>query len=225
MKGKLAQRAWVFAGGHYRVSDLDTKNISSDDLIVGVDHGIEHCLASDLTPDILIGDFDSVEQSLLSDPRLEHAERINYLRRKDQSDLELALEHLAKSAVNSVTLLGVSGGRSDHHLFNWMLSLQKSWPFSLELIDDTVHAYLVSAQFPLTRTAQQSQIVSLLPMPRASGVCTSGLEYPLNNASLLPGSTLGLSNVANESIVQVSVSDGSLLAFFIREQATANKRT
>lgn len=214
----LSSRALVFAGGQFNKSDLDGVCIDTSDLIVGVDHGIEHCLACGLIPDIILGDFDSVEKSTLNNERVKQAEVIGYDARKNFSDLELALLHLEEKSVASVTLFGISGGRTDHHLFNWLLPFHKQWPYSIELVDSTVHAHLVSAQYPLSSRSYCAQTVSLLPMPQATGVCTTGLEYPLTGATLTMGSTRGLSNVATGSAFGVTVKEGQLLVFRVRAE-------
>lgn len=208
--------AWVFAGGEFQLGDIQDCVIADTDIVVGVDHGIAHCLRLDLTPSVMVGDFDSIAPQLLDDERLNNVPRKSYPARKNSSDLELALHSLSDSAVSRVVLLGVSGGRSDHHLFNWMLPLLTDWPFAIELIDHSVHAHLVTASYPLHVPATIGQTISLLPMPEAIDVTTQGLDYPLHAHTLGSGSTLGLSNVANASTISVSVSAGRLLVFRVK---------
>ena len=213
---ELRKSAWVFAGGEFHVDDLDVSCVNENDIIVGVDRGIGHCLSTGLVPDVLMGDFDSVESSVLRDSRLAEKQVIRHPVRKNSSDLELALHWLSDAGIERVVLLGVSGGRSDHHLFNWMLPMQKTWPFSTELVDKSVHAYTVSAKHPLSIAVQTGDTVSLLPMPDADGVATEGLEYALHNASIGTGTTLGLSNIAVGETVSVSIDNGQLLVFHVK---------
>ncbi len=209
--------AWVFAGGEFNVDELSADAISEADTIIGVDYGISHCLRLGLVPDILVGDFDSIDAAVLNDKRLVGVPRRRYPARKNSSDLELALHGLSETTVRRVVLLGISGGRSDHHLFNWLLPLQADWPFAVELIDHSVHAHLVSVDYPLLQVpAVIGQTVSILPMPEALGVTTQGLEYPLSGEALAHGSTLGLSNVADAIQISVSVSAGKLLVFRVK---------
>jgi thiamine pyrophosphokinase len=46
---------------------------------------------------------------------------------------------------------------------------------------------------------------------KSDGVTTSGLKYPLNNATMFYGSTLGTSNEVLGDSATVSVADGRLL--------------
>jgi len=75
----------------------------------------------------------------------------------------------------------------------------------------------VTSDYPLRRASQSGLTVSLLPFPDASGVSTSGLEYPLYDATLSAGTTLGLSNVTTGSEIVVSVKTGQALVFFVKE--------
>ena len=211
----MSAAAWVIAGGKLHPSTLDAAVIAPGDIVVGVDKGIGYCLQRDIVPDVLMGDFDSLDPAQLKDPRLDGVEKQSFPARKNSSDLELALQWLRTSEVSHVRLLAISGGRSDHHLFNWLLPLQGNWPFTIELIDASAHAHLVTPRNPLHTTTTLGQVVSLVPMPQASGVSTQGLEYPLHNAEMTAGSTLGLSNVASQLRIRVSISSGQLLVFRI----------
>jgi thiamine pyrophosphokinase len=58
-----------------------------------------------------------------------------------------------------------------------------------------------------------AHLVTLLALfGPVSGITTSGLTWPLADASLAPGSTRGVSNVVRFSPAIVSVSTGTLLA-------------
>ncbi len=212
----VKSQAWVFAGGDYNCEFWPGERVDTCDIIVGVDRGIEHCLDTGLVPDILMGDFDSVSPEVLSDGRLKNSVTKSYPSRKNNSDLELALHWLSEQSVSRVTLLGVSGGRSDHHLFNWLLPLQACWPFEISYIDASVRAYVVTPAYPLVAVVLPSQTISLLPMPSARGVCTQGLDYALKDAELGSGCTLGLSNVAVSNAIAVSVEEGQLWVFVVK---------
>jgi len=208
--------AWIFAGGDFQKNFFDAAWLAETDLIVGVDYGIVHCLAAGVVPDIVMGDFDSVGASVLADSRLAGVQRRTYPARKNSSDLELAMEWAAESGIARVVLLGVSGGRSDHHYANWMLPSQARWPFAIELIDATVHAHVVTQQHSLEVAVRLGQTISLMPMGDVLGVTTHGLEYPLLDAHLRPGSSLGLSNIACKKLIDVSLRRGRLLVLCVK---------
>lgn len=203
--------AWVFAGGDYSSDHLPAGEVKDTDLVVCVDRGLEYCLQSGLQPDLLIGDLDSVSPDLLQDARVVAVPRHVFPSRKASSDLELALDLLAEDPPARVVLLGVSGGRTDHMLFNWLLPLLRPWPFSLQLVDATTHCHVMGVDKDLSVNVVPGQIVSLLALSLCTGVCTTGLHYVLTDAKLLPGSTLGLSNIAETQRVRISKTNGTLL--------------
>lgn len=204
-----------------------------------VDAGLVHCLAAGFHPTLLIGDMDSVPPDVLSDPALGAVPRRLYPAEKDASDLQLALEGLAdddagerRDSVGApacrpeqVVIVGVSGGRTDHMLFNWLLSCLRDWPFELRFIDATTDAVLVTPTRPLVATLEEGDTVSLLPLLEAGGVHAEGLRYALRDGTLAPGSTRGLSNVADAPGLRVSIRTGRLLVLTARSRANARPWT
>jgi len=205
------RRAWVFAGGEFSAQCIPRTELRADDIYVCVDRGVEYCLAANLQPHILIGDLDSVSANVLSDSRLDDVPRQIHPSRKAASDLQITLEWLESDPPDEVILLGVSGGRTDHMLFNWLLPVLTDWSFSLQLIDTTTRAYLLTHSQPWEIDTSSGQTVSLLPLSTAIGVTTKGLQYGLSGATIQPGSTLGLSNIADAASFAVSLSSGRLL--------------
>lgn len=206
-----APRAWVFAGGEFSREHMPAVGPRAHDRVICVDRGLEHCLLAGLEPSLLIGDFDSVDENILNQTSLAHVPRHVYPADKAASDLELALQLLAEESLSEVTILGVSGGRTDHMLFNWSLPVRRHWPFRLVLLDGTTCCHVLQAQDECLLAAREGQTLSLLAQECSTGVTTTGLRYALENATLEVGSTLGLSNVAVGGPVKVSMLSGTVL--------------
>ncbi len=205
-------RAVVLANGELDARALARAQITNSDYIVCVDGGLRHALRHNLKPRLLFGDFDSATQDDLNNPVIIEAQRIDHPRQKDASDLQLALQELEKRPYKEAVLLGVSGGRSDHSLFNWMLPAMKQWALNIRLIDTTSDAHMVTSAKPFQASLPLGTLLSLLPLTPVTGVTTDGLEYPLTSAAIDPGSTIGLSNVSCTSNVGVKLASGVLLA-------------
>ncbi|ASJ76488.1 thiamine diphosphokinase [Granulosicoccus antarcticus] len=204
-------RAWVFAGGEFSTDHVPFDEVRAGDQFICVDRGIEHCLAAGLMPTLLIGDFDSASEEVLAQESLSAVPRSVYPAKKAASDLELALQVLADDPPESVVILGVSGGRTDHMLFNWMLPALRAWPFTLMLIDGTTQCHVLQGSASCVISVRPGQTISLLAPTGSTGVTTSGLQYPLQDATLEVGSTLGLSNVTEDKQVCVRQGSGTLL--------------
>jgi len=205
-------KVWVFAGGDFSASELVDIAGDEADFIVAVDRGLVHCMDVGLQPDLLVGDFDSAPAQLLNDSRILKVKRHTYPSEKASSDLELCLELLESYNPQVVTLFGVSGGRTDHMLFNWQLPLLKQWPFKLCFIDRSTQAYILTAKNnELLLKAQLGATVSLIALSSTDGICTEGLQYALTDATIKPGSTLGLSNVVESPQIRIAMINGTLL--------------
>lgn len=211
-------RAWVFAGGEFSTDHVPFDEVGEHDQFICVDRGVEHCLAAGLEPTLLIGDFDSVDKGVLALERMSDTPRYEYPAKKAASDLELALQVLADDPPDSVVILGVSGGRTDHMLFNWCLPALRSWPFTMLLIDGTTRCHVLQGKDSCALTVMDGQTLSLLALVRATGVTTTGLHYPLQGATLEVGSTLGLSNVAEGGQASVCLDSGTLLVLVNSDQ-------
>lgn len=216
------RRTLVLAGGDFAPSVLD--GIALDGArVVCVDRGLAHCLAAGLVPDLLVGDLDSVSPGALERADLARLPRLEFPVEKDASDLELALRTLAEergaAVPEEVVVAGVSGGRTDHFLFNWLLPASRSWPFALKLVDASVEAVVVTPRYPFAASGVPGRTFSLLPLGSVRGVTTDGLRYALVGATLAPGTTRGLSNVVAATAVSVRVEEGMLLALAARANA------
>ncbi len=213
----MASSALVFAGGDFSNNAMAGVASGEGVDVWCADRGVVHAAAAGLVPIKIVGDCDSVPEAKLAWALDAGAELIRLEREKNASDLEHTLRELVDRDYAHVTVLGVSGGRTDHTLFNWFLALQQDWPFSLTFVDSTVSAYLVHADAPFNAQIPADTTVSLVCRDSVSGVNTMGLKYPLTDARLMGGSTLGLSNeVARDAAeeltsVSVTVSTGRLL--------------
>ena len=215
----------MFAGGDRPASlPPDLADPADGAFVACADRGLEHCLAAGRRPDLIVGDFDSVAPGLLERVECRGAERVALPAAKDASDLEVTLERLERGGpagpFAEACLVGVSGGRTDHLLFNWLLVAARPRPFRLRLVDDTVDAREVRPGAPTRLPGPAGRTVSLLAPRRATGVATRGLRWELAGATIGPGSTLGLSNeIASGDGAEVSVGAGVLLAMLVRGTA------
>jgi thiamine pyrophosphokinase len=139
---------------------------------------------------------------------------------KDATDLELGLARAVELGATRVVVVGMAGGRLDHLLANVAVLGSPSWPavtIEARLGDARVHVVRGRSGAPgppgeLTLLGRPGQVVTLLALHGpASGVCTSGLRYPLADATLPPGSTRGVSNEFVASSAVVEVASGVLL--------------
>ena len=207
-----AKHALVCVNGDCHPQTLSRLNRDSFDLLVAVDGGLRHLEAIGWSPDWLVGDLDSIDPD--TDTRLlESGTRVHrHPVEKDATDLELALSQVAALAVNHVTLIGLSGGRLDHGLANLLLLGRFHWPFGIHFYTNHGNGCVITPERPFAQTLSVKSELSLLPLSAdVSGVTCTGLYYPLQQARIELGSTLGISNVVVSPEVSVFLQSGSLL--------------
>ncbi|MDP6073347.1 MAG: hypothetical protein QGG34_17665, partial [SAR202 cluster bacterium] len=61
------ERAIIIANSNQSVRSDLTSIISSEDLLIAADGGGKHCLDAGWTPQVIIGDLDSISQSALNE--------------------------------------------------------------------------------------------------------------------------------------------------------------
>lgn len=183
-------------------------------LTVAADGGLHHAHRADRDVDVVIGDLDSAAPEALLRARSSGAAVLPHPVDKDATDLELALdlvqERLTGAEDPRVLVIGGQGGRTDHLLGNLLVLTADRYAalhVTAWLGADILH--VVRGERSLRGTP--GSIVSILAMHgAASGVTTHGLRYPLEDAMLTPGSSIGISNRLTGDAASIKVSDGVL---------------
>ena len=216
-EGFLILRTVIFANGKMSDPAQARAQVKKGDLLIAADGGALHCLELNLVPDLVIGDFDSLQQEDLEILESRGAEIIRYPARKDYTDLELALQHAVQRGAENILVIAALGARWDQTLANLLLpaaSLLQDTRVSL--IDGPQEIHLVRGPERLELAGKQGDTVSLIPLgSSADKVTTQGLEYPLNGETLDFGSTRGISNVMLGESASIELQQGLLLCVII----------
>ena len=132
--------------------------------------------------------------------------------RKDQTDLELALQYAIEQKATRISILGALGGRLDQTLANvLLLTLPLLNQVEARIVEGHQTAWLIRDRS--TIHGNSGDTISLIPLGGdAHGVTSEGLDYPLNDATLPSGPSLGISNVLSGLQARVTVRDGMILA-------------
>ena len=177
--------------------------------IVAVDRGLIYCKKLGLTPNLIVGDFDSVPKKLLAE--YETTEKITLPSKKDETDLEIALEHELLSNP-TVALFAAFGKRIDHSLTNLLILTRYPGRVYIETEEETVFAI----QGELQISARKGQTLSLLPINGpVRGITTQGLEWELKDRTL-DASFVGISNVCLQANIHIAIREGVLLCAMLR---------
>ncbi|MBO8167924.1 MAG: thiamine diphosphokinase [Thermoanaerobacteraceae bacterium] len=180
--------------------------------LVCVDGAADSLKKCGLIPDVLIGDFDSIEPETKEELEQHGVMLESYPPEKDFTDTELALKYCANHGAKTVYLFGALGSRLDHSLANILLCVKaKEWGLHLIIVTGTGRAQIVDKRLQLS--GHKGDMLSLLPLsPAVHGVTLRGLKYPLDNATMKLGASLGVSNEFIEESAIIEVKSGYLLA-------------
>lgn len=204
-------RCLIIANGPPPAVEQVQYEANHTDLIIAADGGTSHALAAGLYPDVVVGDMDSLSPEALDDLREAEVEIFSYATRKNETDLELAIAEAARRGVTSIRIVGAVGDRLDQTLANiFLMTLIVYRDIPMRILTWNEEIFCVREH--TTIRGEVGDLVSLIPLtPRVTGVTTRGLEYPLEDAILHFGPTLGISNELRATEAEVSLADGLLL--------------
>ena len=203
--------ALIVLGGDAPDARLLERCMRSADLVLAADRGLEAFHFAGLTPDMLIGDMDSVAPEVLARYEGKLAEhRLSCI--KDDTDGVDALDVAIRRKADRVTFLGAVGGRLDHALANLMLLVRahRRGVFA-QILAQGVRIVRVDGSLELR--GAKGDTVSLLPLGEARGVSLRGFFYPLEDATLTADYPIGVSNVVTRQEASVCVREGDLFLF------------
>lgn len=183
-------------------------DVAAGDFLIAADAGYSEVLAQGLTPDLAVGDFDS----LGSVPEGVAVEKHPVM--KDDTDMMLAIKLGFERGFTRFFIYGALGGRLDHTLGNIQALMYianrggQGW-----IIGDACLTAIHNGETRFKASAQGVISVFCLSNP-ARGVTLEGLLYPLLNYTMVSDVALGVSNEFIGQPARVAVSDGTLVIHF-----------
>ncbi len=171
------------------------------DLIIAADGGYRYLRDMGVEPDVLLGDFDSLEIVP------EHRHLIRHSPIKDDTDMALAVAYAKEEGYRDFFLYGGLGGkRLDHTIANLQLltGMAREGLDAYLIGSGTVITAITNGKLSFPQSA--AGMISVFCMgEQVSGVFEHGLKYTLENAVLTCDRALGVSNefIGEESCVEV----------------------
>lgn len=200
MKGVL------FVGGAGPDPAAVADDLAEAEIVAAADEGLARALALSVTPDLVLGDFDSLADLALLE-RFPADRILRFPMDKDETDAEIGLRLLAGRGCDDVTIAGGGGGRLDH-LLALALLFERDRP-PRRWVTDREDVRLVDGE--VCFDGWRGSTVSVFPLgDGASRLYSEGLRWPLEGLSFARG-WAGISNVADGDRVRVGVGRGRLL--------------
>jgi thiamine pyrophosphokinase len=159
---------------------------------VAVDGGYRFFRSAGMTPDLLIGDFDSVEEEVRH--VTERTELLQFPTDKDWTDTELALDYCLEHGSREIDIVQPSLGEPDHFLANlFLLTREENRGADVRLVAPRYELRFV-ADSRLFLKGVKGCRVSVLPLNRSIRLTCRGTEYDVENARVTYGSTRATRN-------------------------------
>ncbi len=184
----------------------------SDYFIIAADRGFEHCEQMGITPDLIVGDFDSAKE-----PK-NKSNTIVFSARKDDTDAIIGIKAAIKKGCTEVTIIGGLGGRIDHSYANVQSLVYMAERGCNGILIDDRHSLQVATPYkPLEIEKFDGYLSVFAYSDTVRGVTTLGVEYPLKNAVLTSSFPLGVSNRVVAETAKITCLEGILLVITAQE--------
>lgn len=197
---------YIFGAGEYDGFEIDKKD---GDIIIAADGGLKYLFQSGISPDYVIGDFDSLGYI----PDSGNVIKLDPV--KDVTDMFSAVEKGTRLAYNEFVIYGGTGGREDHTLANYQLAAYLAEKgCSVTLVNGKKRIIAISDGSVCFDEDKKGYISVFAHSDICTGVTLSGLKYPLENAVLRNTFALGVSNEFTGVKSSVSVKKGILIIMY-----------
>lgn len=190
------------------------------DCMIAADSGMNFLYRNGIVPDIIAGDFDSVEDESLDEfSGMSEVEVLRLNPIKDDTDTEFVIREAIRRGAKEIIVLGATGTRLDHVLANvHLLGIGLEENISIQLVDENNRIRMIDNCIEIKKTKQFGNFVSVLPVKGdAKGVSLAGMKYPLKDADIACFSSLGISNEIKSETAKISVKQGILLVIESRD--------
>lgn len=204
-------RVVIIANGNITDYAKIKRLICEDDYVICADGGTKHAYNLKCTPNLIMGDFDSMEEEWYSYYQEHKVPFEHFPVEKDQTDTEIALLKAIEVGAQEILMLGCTGTRLDHTLANIHLLKQALIKgVKAKIVDEYNEIYLINKEIRIG--GNKKDIISLLPFSdNVKGICATNVYYPVSNMSMVLGDPIGVSNTMEADEVKIQIDQGLLL--------------
>lgn len=162
--------------------------------IVSVDGAGNLLHQANIKPDMIVGDFDSIDPVVLKTFEQEGIRRIKLLPEKDFSDTHVALDTVIEEGARAIDIVGGFGSRWDHSLANLnLLYYGHQKGIDLRLIGEKNKTFIRGVGtyiFP----CKEEEYFSFFAIFEDAIISLENMKYPLKEKKVRRGESIGLSN-------------------------------
>ena len=197
------KRCDLICNGSLKDLRFHRDQMKNDDFIIAVDGGANHCHRMGITPNLMLGDFDSIDKSTMES--FAEVPRITVPAEKD-----FTIGNNRGNSKENLILGALGGKRVDMEISNLLL-LSRYREF-IEIADDVSSVRCVRAGESIEVSHRQDQYLSIIPLsPLVKTGKSYGLKYPLEGLEFSFGTTCGISNEIISETAELTILEGEIL--------------
>lgn len=204
----MPSRCFIISGGEF----CPIEGLAPGDFVIACDRGYEYARRCGVTPDLVVGDFDSYSGSLAGDIPVDR-----YISEKDDTDTMIAVRYAVEHRFREIVLCCALGARLDHTLANIQSAVfAASHGLDAVLYDrNTVIRTMNPGLLRIPR--REGWSLSLFAATdECTGVFIRGAKYPLSNARVTNAFPIGVSNEWRAEEAEIELGSGMLLIVMSR---------
>ena len=210
----MTHRALVLAGGSLDATGRLRRFAREADVVIAADAGVRHAEPLGVEPDLIVGDFDSVDAKLLD--RWPDVPRQRHSTDKGELDLELAIEEARNRGFARIDVMGALGSRLDQSLAAVLICARLHRDgVACRLLGNDSDVYPLAAGDSLRLDAPSGTTFSLVSLDPDVVVSIAGARYAVDETPLPFGVGLGVSNVVDDAAI-ITCHAGLLVAIVER---------
>ena len=185
----------LIGAGDLTISEIP---VGENDLCIAVDGGYEYCKLLEITPDYILGDFDSIgekeAENVAQIAKAEEDKVIILPVEKDDTDMLAAIKLGLSEGYQSFRIYGGMGGRIEHTIANMQCLLYLKEHNAVGYLMDGTGMILVAKEEEISFQESLEGYMSLFSMGDKALVSIENMKYNLSQHEITNSFPIGISN-------------------------------
>ncbi len=203
---KILSRIVVLCDGDFPNHPIALSCLENASEIICCDGAADKLIAFGLEPSYIVGDLDSVSESV----KMQYDDRLYEDLNQEINDQTKAVNFAIKKGATKLVILGSTGKREDHTIGN--ISLLLDYRKEIEVISVTNNGVFIPVLSSCKIDSFNSQQVSIFSLGIPTSITSENLRYPLNNKKLNSW-WMGTLNEALGTSFSLSFNQGQIIVF------------
>lgn len=210
-------RSIIVSGGKAPSKELLKEYIKDDDYIVAVDKGCNILKEIEVTPNIILGDFDSIDKEVLNYYKDKNVKIEKFNAEKDYTDTDLGYIKALEVNPSEIILFGATGSRIDHMLGNIGILLKGLREnIKVTIVDDNNKMYAVNKSSLVKK--EEGRVISFHSLSDVvKNLTIKNGKYPLNNYNMTLLEPRAICNEFLDDDIYIEFDSGIILILYTKD--------